>query len=165
MAVLIRWLGNTEFWVRFFPALLGALTVWVVWDLVKKLGGSLYAQAWAAVAMLASAMIRLNILFQPNSLDILSWTPVFCTIVSFFKTANPKWLYFFAMSFALGVLNKYNIVFLALGLFPALLITPSRSIFQNRHLYLALILAVVIVTPNLVWQYQNGFPVVTHMEL
>ena len=25
-SVVIRWLGNTEFWVRFFPALYGALT-------------------------------------------------------------------------------------------------------------------------------------------
>jgi hypothetical protein len=165
MSVMIRWLGNAEFWVRFFPALIGAVTLWVVWDLVKRLGGNLYAQSLAAVAILSSAMIRLNILFQPNSLDILCWTLVFYTLVGFFKTKNPKWLYFLGASFALGFLNKYNIVFLAMGLFPALLVTPSRSIFQNRHLYFALLMAVALVAPNLVWQYQNGFPVMTHMQL
>src|SRR5690606_95933 len=76
ISVLIRWFGNAEFWVRFFPALIGVFTLVVVWDLVKRLGGNLYAQSLAAVAMLASAMIRLNILFQPNSIDILCWALV-----------------------------------------------------------------------------------------
>ncbi|MBN7803200.1 glycosyltransferase family 39 protein [Algoriphagus aestuariicola] len=165
ISVLIRWLGNGEFWVRFFPALIGAFTIWAVWNLVKKLGGNLFAQSLAAVAMLSSAMIRLNILFQPNSLDILCWTLVFYTLVRFFQTQNPKWLYLLAISFAFGFLNKYNIVFLAMGLFPALLITPRRTVFQNKHLYFALLLAILLVLPNLVWQYQNGFPVITHMNL
>ncbi|WP_026968583.1 glycosyltransferase family 39 protein [Algoriphagus terrigena] len=165
MSVLIRWLGNAEVWVRFFPALLGALTLWVVWDLVKRLGGNLYAQSLAATAMLCSALIRINILFQPNSIDVLCWTLVFYTLVCFFQTKNPKWLYLLGLSFAFGFLNKYNILFLAMGLFPALLVTPSRSLFQNRHLYFALLLALVLVSPNLIWQYVNGFPVLTHMEL
>ncbi len=165
ISVLISWLGNGEFWVRFFPALFGVLTIWLVWELVKKLGGNLFAQSLAAVALLFSALVRLNILFQPNSIDILCWTLVFYTLVCFFQTKNSKWLYFLALSFALGFLNKYNIIFLALGLFPALLVTDKRSIFRDKHLYFSLLLAVVIVTPNLIWQYQNGWPVLTHMRL
>jgi hypothetical protein len=165
ISVLIRWLGNGEFWVRFFPALTGAVTLWLVWDMVKRLGGNLYAQSLVAIAMLCSALIRLNILFQPNSVDILCWTLVFYALVGFFLSRHPKWLYLLAAAFALGVLNKYNIVFLAIGLFPALLITPSRSIFREKHSYLALLMAILLVTPNLLWQYQNGFPVLTHMSL
>lgn len=165
ISVLIQWLGNSEFWVRFFPALIGALTIWVVWDLVKRLGGNLYAQSLAAVAMLSSAMIRLNILFQPNSIDILCWTLVIYCLVCFYQTGKSKWLYFLALSFAFGFLNKYNILFLAMGLFPALLLTPNRAIFQNKHLYFSLFLAFVLVSPNLIWQWQNGFPVMTHMNL
>lgn len=165
ISVLIRWLGNGEFWIRFFPALIGAGTIWVVWDLVKRLGGNLYAQSLAAIALLCSALIRLNILFQPNSADVLCWTLVFYTLVRFFQTQHSKWLYFLAISFAIGFLNKYNILFLALGLFPALALSSKRSIFQSKHLYFSLLLAVAIVAPNLLWQWQNGFPVLTHMNL
>ncbi len=165
ISVLIRGLGNGEFWVRFFPALIGVVTIWVVWDLVNKLGGSLFAQSLAAVALLCSALIRMNILFQPNSVDILCWTLVFYTLVRFFQTDNTKWLYFFALSFAFGFLNKYSILFLAMGLFPALLLTPNRVLFQKKHFYFALLLAAALVTPNLIWQWQNGFPVLTHMNL
>lgn len=165
ISVLIKWLGNGEFWVRFFPALIGALTIWVVWDLVKKLGGNMYAQSLAAIALLCSALIRLNILFQPNSLDVLCWTLVFYTLIGFYQTKQSKWLYLRAICFAIGFLNKYNILFLALGLFPALAMTPNQLIFKSKHLYFALLLALVIVLPNLIWQWQNGFPVLTHMSL
>lgn len=165
IAVLIQGLGNSEFWVRFFPALIGVLTIWLVWDLVKRLGGNLFAQSLAAVALLFSALLRLNILFQPNSIDILCWTLVGYTLVRFVQTQQNKWLYFLAISFAFGFLNKYNIAFLAMGLFPALALTSSRSIFRNKHLYFAFLLAILIVFPNLIWQWQNGWPVLTHMRL
>jgi hypothetical protein len=165
ISVLIRWLGNGEFWVRFFPALFGALTIWLVWDLVKSLGGSLFAQCLAAIALLFSALIRLNILFQPNSIDILCWTLVFYTLVRFYQTRHSKWLYLLAISFAIGFLNKYSILFLAMGLFPAFLVTQNRTFFQNKHLYFALLLAIFLVSPNLIWQWKNSFPVLTHMNL
>ncbi|RIW13647.1 phospholipid carrier-dependent glycosyltransferase [Algoriphagus lacus] len=165
ISVLIRGLGNSEFWVRFFPALVGVLTLWVVWDLVKRLGGNLFAQSLAAIALLFSALLRLNILFQPNSIDILAWTLVFYTAVRFFQTNYSQWIYLLGISFALGFLNKYSIVFLALGLFLALLATPKRSIFLNKHLYFSLLLGLALVTPNLIWQWQNGFPVMAHMSL
>jgi hypothetical protein len=165
ISVLIRQLGNSEFWVRFFPALFGVLTIWVVWDLVKRLGGNLFAQSLAAVGLLFSALVRMNILFQPNSVDILCWTLVGYTMVRFVQTQQNKWLYFLALSFAFGFLNKYNIIFLAMGLFPALALTSARSIFHNKHLYFALLLALILISPNMIWQWQNSFPVLTHMRL
>ncbi|MFC3417624.1 glycosyltransferase family 39 protein [Algoriphagus hitonicola] len=165
ISVLIRWLGNGEFWVRFFPALFGVLTIWLTWDLVKRLGGNLFAQSLAAVGLLFSALIRLNILFQPNSIDIFCWTLVGYSLIRLIQTKHSKWFYILAFSFALGFLNKYSIVFLALGLFPALALTPARSIFKNRNLYIALLLALILVAPNLIWQWENGFPVLTHMRL
>lgn len=162
---LIQWLGNDEFWIRFFPSLVGIMTLIVIWDLVKSLGGNLYAQSLAAVALLFSALIRLNILFQPNAIDIFCWTLVGYTLVRYFQTQHSKWLYILAISFAFGFLNKYNILFLAMGLFPALAFTSARSIFSNKHLYLSLVLALVFVAPNLIWQVQNGWPVFTHLRL
>ncbi|WP_075351887.1 glycosyltransferase family 39 protein [Algoriphagus marinus] len=164
ISVIISWLGNSEFWIRFFPALFGALTLVLIWDLVERLGGSLFARSLAAITLLCSALIRLNILFQPNSLDILCFTLVFYTLIRHFQTEKNHWLYILGLSFALGFLNKYTIVFLAAGLLPALLLT-KRNIFLKKHLYGALILALFLISPNLIWQIQNGFPVLTHMQL
>ncbi len=161
---LILQLGNSHFWVKFFPALFGALTILVVWKTVESLKGSLYACILTAVALTFSSLLRINILYQPNSLDILSWTLVYYTIIRFIQTDNYKWLYLTAVSFAVGFLNKYNIAFCLLGLLPAILLTEHRRIFLNSKFYLALLIGIVLISPNLFWQFQNDFPVFKHMK-
>ena len=47
---------------------------------------------------------------------------------------------------------------------PALLLTPQRIIFREKHLYAAAALALLMILPNLLWQWQQDFPVATHMK-
>ncbi|RTZ49720.1 hypothetical protein EJ377_05290 [Chryseobacterium arthrosphaerae] len=35
---------------------------------------------------------------------------------------------------------------------------------MQPHLYWAALLALIIISPNLLWQYQNQFPVIHHMK-
>lgn len=161
---IILQLGNSFFWVRFFPALFGALTLFVVWKTIESLKGSTYAYILAITALLLSVLLRINILYQPNAFDILAWTLIYFCVIRYVQTEKNKWLYFLAFSFALGFLNKYNIVFCLAGLLPAILLSKHRKVFLNKHLYYAIILALVLISPNLLWQYQNDFPVIKHMK-
>ncbi|MGV3540023.1 MAG: glycosyltransferase family 39 protein [Rufibacter sp.] len=151
VAWLIKALGNTVFWVRFFPALFGALTIWVVWETVRQLGGGLYAKILAASAVLISAMLRLNMLFQPNSVDILAWSLVFYLLIRYVNSRHSRNLLWLGAVVGFGILNKYNLLFLLLGLFPALLLTPHRRIFTNPWMYVAMALAGLLVLPNIIW--------------
>lgn len=164
IAWIIFHLGNGVFWVKFFPALFGALTIVVVWKIVEALGGNLFALVLSATAILLSVILRLNILFQPNSFDVLAWTAFYYALVRHIQTGNSKWLYTAAIIFAIGFLNKYNIAFLLLGTFPAVLFTSYRKVFTDRHLYFALFVALLIVLPNILWQVKNNFPVIHHMK-
>lgn len=161
---IILQLGNNEFWVKFFPALFGALTMLVVWKTAERLGGKLFALSAAATAVLLSSLLRINMLYQPNSLEILCWTTLFYFLIIYIQTEKSKWLYVAALVFAIGFLNKYNIVFMVVGLLPALLLTPQRKIFLNKHLYGAAALSLLLISPNLIWQWQNDFPVFRHLE-
>ncbi|AZB10272.1 glycosyl transferase [Chryseobacterium sp. G0162] len=161
---LIKVLGDSVFWIRFFPALFGALTIVVVWKAVEELKGGLFACILAALGLLFSSLLRLNMLYQPNSLDVLLWTSFFYILIKYINTEKVSWLYWGGVIFGIGILNKYNIVFLALGFLPALLLTKQRRIFANPHTYGAALLALVIIFPNLIWQYHNGFPVIHHMK-
>lgn len=163
-AWLIKMLGDSVFWVKFFPALFGALTILVVWKAIEELKGGLFACLLASFGILFSVLLRLNMLFQPNSLEVLLWTLVFYILIKYVNTEKIKWLYLGGVFFGIGILNKYNIAFLALGFIPALLITRRRTIFTNPHLYWAALLALIIVSPNLFWQYNHGFPVIHHMK-
>jgi 4-amino-4-deoxy-L-arabinose transferase-like glycosyltransferase len=161
---IIYLLGNSVLWVKFFPSLFGALTIVVVWKTIEELNGNIFALILGATCILFSALLRLNTLYQPNSLDVLSWTVFYFVIIKYFNTEKPKWLFIAAIVFAFGFLNKYNIVFLLLGLLPAILLTEQRKIFGQKKLYLALLLGFFFIAPNLLWQYNNDFPVIHHLN-
>ncbi|KXX71072.1 glycosyltransferase family 39 protein [Flammeovirga sp. SJP92] len=161
---IIQLLGNGVFWVKFFPALFGALTMVIVWFTIDEFKGNLYAKVLGATCILCSALLRLNTLYQPNSFDVLSWTAVFFFLIKYINTDKSKWIYWTAVVFALGFLNKYNIAFLVLGLIPALLITDARKLFLRKEVYIAMGIVLILISPNLYWQIENDFPVFRHMK-
>ena len=164
ISYIIKLLGNSVFWIKFFPALFGVLTMVVVWKTIEELKGNLYALILGTTCVLFSALLRLNFLFQPNSLDILCWTTIYFILIKYINTQNVKWLFMGSFVFALGFLNKYNIIFLVLGIFPAILLTEQRKIFAVKELYYAITFGLLLIFPNLMWQYNNGFPVFHHMK-
>jgi len=165
ISLIIKFLGNTVFWVRFFPALFGALTIVIVWKTVEELNGNLFALILSATGVLFSVLLRLNTLYQPNSLDVLCWTTFYFVVIKYINSEKPKWLFLGAMVFAIGFLNKYNLAFLLIGLLPAVLITRQRRLLLNRFFYIAIVLGFLLILPNLIWQYQNNFPVIHHLKV
>ncbi len=164
ISLLILKLGNGVFWVKFFPALFGALTIVVVWKAIDALGGNIFALVLGSLAVLLSVMLRLNMLYQPNSFDVLCWTFLYFTFIKYIQTGSTKWLQIAAIGFAIGFLNKYNIVFLLLGLVPAILLTAQRKLFLNPQFYISIGIALLLISSNLVWQYQHHFPVLHHLK-
>ncbi len=164
IAYIIKLLGNGIFWVKFFPALFGALTILIVWKIIEELKGGLFALVLGSLAILLSVILRINILFQPNSFDIFFWTLVYFTFIKYINTTNSKWLYITAVALGFGILSKYNIVFLLVGLLPAILLAEHRKIFLKKELYISIAIAFVIVLPNFIWQYKNDFPTFNQLQ-
>ncbi len=164
ISAVIIFLGGTLFWVRFFPALFGVLTIVAVWKIIEELKGTLFALILGATCVLFSVLLRLNILYHPNSFDVLSWTVLYYIVIKFINTENSKWLFTGAAVFAFGFLNKYNILFLMIGLVPALLLSPQRRIFALKNFYFAVLLGLILIMPNLWWQYSHNFPVFHHLK-
>ncbi len=164
ISCVIRLLGNSVFWIRFFPALFGALTLVVVWKAIEELKGNLFALVTGATCVLFSALLRLNFLFQPNSMDVLSWTTVYFLLIKYVNSPNRKWLFLISAASAIGFLNKYNIVFLLIGLLPALVLTRQRGLFLTKGIFFPVALFLLLILPNLLWQYHNHFPVFHHLQ-
>ncbi|KQO32745.1 glycosyl transferase [Flavobacterium sp. Leaf82] len=165
ISYIIFLLGNSVFWIRFFPALFGALTLLIVWKTIEVLKGNLYALILGATCISFSSLLRINMLYQPNSLDVLCWTGFYYVIIQYISTQKPKWFFIGAIVFAFGFLNKYNILFLLIGLLPALLLSGQRKILVEKKLYIALILGLLLIMPNILWQFNNHFPIVHHMKV
>lgn len=164
ISYLVLLMGNGEFWVRFFPALFGSLTLLIIWKTIEELRGGLFALTLGAVAILFSVLLRLNILYQPNSMDTLCWVFLLFCVLKYINSHKQEWIWLAAIGFAIGFLNKYNIVFAIIGLLPALLLTEHRNIFLKRSFYLSVLVALLLIAPNVWWQYRHDFPVFYHLR-
>ena len=157
ISYVILFLGGGVFWVKFFPALFGTLTILLVWKIVEELNGKFFALALSFLAILFSVLLRINILYQPNSSDIFFWTLTYFAIIKYTNRNNSNWLYLAGVTIGFGMLSKYNIAFLVIALLIGLLLT-RRKIFLEKSLYYAAAIGFIILIPNLIWQINNHFP-------
>ena len=166
ISYLINLLGGDVFWIRFFPALFGAMTLVLIWLIVEQLRGGLLSKVLASTIFIFSVYVRINILYQPNSFDILAWTGVFYFLICFInKNRDPLSLFLMMICFVLGFYNKYNIVFLSGGIFLSFLTSDLRRVMISKRFYLILLCGLILVLPNLLWQYNHQFPFIDHMRV
>jgi len=164
MAAISSWLGGSVFWIKFWPAFIGSCTVIVTSLLAAALGGKKFAQLLAGLAVCCGAYVRTHALFQPNIIDVFSWTLAVYFIVRYINEQQTKYLYWFAISIALGFWGKYSVLFIAAGIAAGLLLTQYRKIFAEKKLYTAALIGLLIILPNVWWQYAHNWPLIHHMQ-
>jgi hypothetical protein len=163
-AWLIHLAGGGEFWIKFWPNLVGGCCWLLVGKTILDFKGQKFALFLGFLPFVFGAYLRVFHLFQPNFIEIFFWTLIGYSLVRFISTTKTKWLYIFGISLGLGMLSKYTVAFYTISLLGGLLLTSQRKIFLNPHFYGAAALALLIFLPNFIWQYQHNFPVITHMN-
>lgn len=157
--------GNTVFALRFFPMVVGACNVVIIGMAVKELGGRRIAIALAGLAyILSPAYLHTNTLFQPVSFNHFFWLLSSFLILKMVNRNDPQQWIWIGVVFGLGFLNKYSIVFFYTAFALALLLSKYRRLIWTRQFFVAVVLALIIILPNLIWQYQNHWPVVHHLR-
>lgn len=157
-------LGGNEWTVRLWPAAIGAITLIYTCLIAARLGGGGWAQLLAGIGILSGVYMRIHILFQPNILDILFWTTACYYFVRFIQTRHASDLAGIIFSLALGWWSKYSIVFIAIPILVSLNASVLRKNLYNARTYGVWLAAILIVIPNLIWQFTRNFPLVHHMR-
>jgi len=157
--------GKTIFALRFFPAIIGSVSVIIIAKIVKQLNGGILAILIAVSAFILSpAFLRSNTLFQPVSFNQFFWLLSGYLIVKLIKSNNPKnWITIFIV-FGLAFLNKYSISFVILSFLISLLLTKQRVLFKSKYFILGGITGILIILPNLFWQYDHNWPLIHHLS-
>ena len=146
--------------LRLLPMVCATLAVVVAMQIAKELGGGVFAQTLAGVAVaLTPAYLLLGNTLTTTSFEALSWTLVIWLVTRLLR--NPggakAWLAL-AGAIAFGLYGKYSMALLVAAIFVGLLLTPQRRILATRWMPISVITALVLVAPNLVWQAQHGWP-------
>lgn len=125
-----------------------------------ELGGKTKAVFIALLCLaIAPGFDRGGQLFQPVVFSQLFWVLSFYQWVRLTKTSNRKYLLYLTLSITLGFLAKYDILFFGVGLIGGLFSKKTREVFLTKSIWKYKLLFLVLVGPNLWWEYKHQFPV------
>jgi hypothetical protein len=151
--------GDSLIAIRFFPALAGALVLFLTGLIVRELGGKRTAILLAAVAVfIAPILLAINGILSMNAFDHLFWTLAAYILILILKNKNDKlWLVLGAV-LGIGLQNKHSIFFFGFGLLVGLFLTQHRKYLYSTWLSFGTLVAFIIFLPHLIWQFINGWP-------
>jgi hypothetical protein len=157
--------GDTLFAIRILPALAGTLLLVLCALIVRELGGGRLAQGTALLAMLLSPLfLRSAALFQPVVFDQLWWSLALLALLRIGRRGAPRDWYLLGAAGGLGLLTKFSIGFIAVGVAVALSATRERRWLRTRWPYVAAGIALLIGCASLIGQLRLGFPVAGQMQ-
>lgn len=145
--------------LRVLSSTFGALTVFGTGLLAARLGAGPWGQGLASGAMLAGGIAQVIFgFYSMNAIEPLLWLALCWLLIEIARGATPRlWLVFGAIA-GIALLNKHTVVTFGVALGVGLLLTPARHQLRSRWPWLGLALAVLFLTPNLLWQAANGWP-------
>ncbi|BAN26879.1 glycosyltransferase family 39 protein [Caballeronia insecticola] len=126
--------------------------------MARDMGGGRHAQIAAALAAaISSVALSAGSLFQYVSLDYLCWVAAACCTIRVLSSGDARWCLGIGVAVGLGLLTKYTMSFLALGIVVGLALTPARRYGRSPWLWAGVVVACVIVAPHLIWQIRHDF--------
>ncbi|HTB94112.1 MAG TPA: glycosyltransferase family 39 protein [Candidatus Sulfotelmatobacter sp.] len=141
---------------RFFSALAQAVSVVLTGCMAKEMGGGRAAQVVAACASIPFSL-GVGALMQYMTFDCFAWVLTSYFLVRLLKSSNPRFFLLIGASIGLGMLAKYTMLFFAVGVLAGLLFSDARKYFRTIWPWLGLLVSLVIVAPNFLWQVRHHF--------
>lgn len=156
MTALLIWLGEHlfggELGVRFFFTVLQPLYLYILWRVIRPADASRHDAALYVVLSAATLMLQLYGFIAVPDGPLMMTAALFLLTFKWFSGRRPwAWLWMGA-AMALMAYSKYHgalVVLFALAANPRLLLRPT--------LYLGGAVAVLLLVPHFVWQYEHDW--------
>jgi 4-amino-4-deoxy-L-arabinose transferase-like glycosyltransferase len=154
--VAVAFFGLSPIGLRALAVLAEGLVMLLTGLMVRDLGGGRWAQILGAVAVATTPnSVVQGGLFQYETLDYACWVLLAFLVIRLLKTDDPRWWLGIGVTIGLGLMTKYTIAFSVAGLIVGVLATGNRHYLRSRWLWGGACVALLIWTPNLIWQFEN----------
>lgn len=160
--------GDSEIGVRAISLLLFPLTAWVLFQTVRRLFQAHPRREemafWSALVFATLPLVSLGgWLITTDAVLLLFWSLALYFTVAAAETGRWRDWLLLGGALGLGLMSKYSMVFYGLGFLAWLLIEPSRrGLLRDPKPYAAAAVALLLLTPNLIWNAQHHFVSVQH---
>ena len=156
--------GDSLVAVRILPAICAGAIVHLTGLITIRLGGKYLAIIIACTAVAFSpAFLASGALFIPQVFDELFWLLTVYLLVCWIQKPHDNYLYGLGLVIGFGILLKYTLVLYVGGILLGILCTPHlRVLFRKKAFYIAILIAVLILLPHLIWQFDHRLPALAH---
>lgn len=119
---------------------------------------------WAALLLAFGTGVAFSSRIISTDVPLLFfWAVALLSYVKLLQAGDWRWGVLLGVSFGLGMLAKYAMVYFVLGIAAAALIDrDARALLRSPSLWLAVAIGVALILPNVIWNAQNGFVTLTH---
>ena len=151
--------GDFVLGFRLLPALVMSATVALTAEFTHSLGGDRFAQ-WLAGAcvLLAPVFLIGGVLFYTDMFQALTWLGLSWVLIRLDQTGDERWWLAFGAIAGFSLNTKYLVAFYLAALAVGVLATPRHKSLSKPWLYLGVLLAAVMVAPNVLWQQAHDWP-------
>lgn len=155
---LNEFLIGHELFVRLGSLVSSAVSTWLMFRIGLRLHS---ARAGFIIALLYSSSIYAGIIagifIMPDSPQMLFWTWSLLQLTKILSGEDSvsNWL-FFGLSSGLCMMSKIHAIFIFVGLL-LFILSSKRLWLKQPAMYLAIIIAVLLFMPVIVWNIQNDF--------
>jgi 4-amino-4-deoxy-L-arabinose transferase-like glycosyltransferase len=144
--------------LRSFPVLAQVLASLLSGLMARELGGRRLAQGTAALCVAVVPMsLHYGTQLIYSSFDYLWWVLTAYCAIRLLRSENPRWWIAIGASLGIGLMTKYTILGFAAGILIGMLSTPERRYFRSGWFWIGICVALLIVLPNILWQFQHQF--------
>lgn len=126
--------------------------------IARELGGPPRIQVLTALAIAIAPIALLSgALFQYVSFDYLWWVLTAYLVVKLLKSEDPRWWVAIGTTIGFGMMTKYTMGLLVVGIVIGVLATPARRNLKSPWLWIGVAVSLLVFLPNLIWQWQHNF--------
>jgi hypothetical protein len=135
--------------------------------LIYALANTLYDRCvafWCALTFALTTSVAFSSRIISTDVPLLFfWALALLAYVKLLKGADFRWAIVLGLALGLGLLAKYMMGCFILGIFVAACFDrEARDFLKTPALWTALVIAAVLIAPNLLWNVDNGFATFRH---
>jgi Dolichyl-phosphate-mannose-protein mannosyltransferase len=149
-----------EPWAIRLPGTLAAVaTIYLLASITRELGGGRFAQALCAWGYAFAALpLAVGHALLTATIDMPVWPAVLLFVIRAARRDQPRWWLAAGVVTGVSMYNKLLIAVVIIGLAAGIAACGPRRLLVSRWVWGAVAIAVVIGSPNLIYQVVHGWP-------
>ena len=155
--------GSSEAFLRAPAPIFYAGTSLIIYFITCHLYGE-RAGFWAGLCLaLATGVVFSARIISTDVPLLFFWALALLSYVKLLATPASRWWIMLGLALGLGLLAKYAMIYFLLGTLGASFVdSRAQTLWRRRGIWLALVMALLIVAPNLIWNATHDFVTFRH---